>query len=52
MDKIKLECVICGAEATKTNNTLCQDCWNDAECACDDQEYGDALNDDILDPNY
>lgn len=26
------ECVGCGGHATRTNNTLCQSCWNDAEC--------------------
>jgi hypothetical protein len=24
-------CVGCGGRATRTNNTLCQACWNDAE---------------------
>lgn len=24
-------CVGCGGRATRTNNTLCQSCWNDAE---------------------
>lgn len=24
-------CIGCGGRATKTNNTLCQACWNDAE---------------------
>lgn len=24
-------CVVCGAEATKCDFTLCLDCWNDAE---------------------
>ena len=24
-------CIGCGGVATRTNNTLCQDCWNDAE---------------------
>lgn len=26
------KCIGCGGRATKTNNTLCQSCWNDAEC--------------------
>ena len=25
------KCVGCGGRATRTNNTLCQACWNDAE---------------------
>lgn len=25
-------CIGCGGLATRTNNTLCQSCWNDAEC--------------------
>ncbi len=25
------ECIGCGQLATRTNNTLCQSCWNDAE---------------------
>lgn len=25
------KCIGCGREATRTNNTLCQKCWDDAE---------------------
>ena len=25
------DCVGCGGRATRTNNTLCQECWQDAE---------------------
>lgn len=25
------KCIGCGGRATRTNNTLCQSCWNDAE---------------------
>ena len=25
------KCIGCDGRATKTNNTLCQSCWNDAE---------------------
>jgi hypothetical protein len=25
------KCIGCGGRATRTNYTLCQDCWNDAE---------------------
>lgn len=24
-------CIGCGSKATRTNNTLCSDCWHDAE---------------------
>lgn len=32
------KCVGCGGRATRTNNTLCQACWNDAECFEDNGE--------------
>lgn len=35
-ENIMNKCIACSdgreKEANKTNNTLCQQCWNDAEC--------------------
>lgn len=39
--EIQLDCVICGAEATCSNNTLCEDCFKDTQMALDDQEDND-----------
>ena len=44
--KVKCECkmcIACGDEATRTNNTLCQRCWYDAEGV----DGGDITNDDF-----
>ncbi len=35
----KKVCIACEEQvATRTNNTLCQQCWNDAECTNEDEE--------------
>lgn len=31
------KCIGCGGFAIRTNNTLCQACWNDAECFEDNE---------------